>query len=49
MPSLTAKTERVRARKKSNQGADRKRRLRKNGSTPKFAIHPEPQAKADKG
>ncbi|MGB5192000.1 MAG: hypothetical protein WBN70_03400 [Polyangiales bacterium] len=44
--SDTSKTEAKRRRKAAAQGKDRKRKLEKQGSTPKFPIHPE-KAKND--
>ncbi|MGB5812852.1 MAG: hypothetical protein WBG86_20135 [Polyangiales bacterium] len=38
--SDTSKTEARRRRKKAAQGQDRKKKLEKDGSTPKFPIHP---------
>jgi hypothetical protein len=46
--SDTSKTEARRQRKNAAQGRDRKKKLAKEGTTPKFPIHPDkaPQAKA---
>jgi len=44
--SDTSKTEAKRRRKAAAQGKDRKRKLEKQGSTPKFPIDPE-KAKDD--
>jgi hypothetical protein len=46
--SDTGKTKARRHRKNAAQGRDRKKKLEKLGTTPKFPIHPEkaPQAKA---
>lgn len=41
MTSLAKKTKRKREQKASKAGRDRKRKLRIEGSTPKFAIHPD--------
>lgn len=40
MVSDTGKTTMIRKRKKTKQGAKRKKKLAKYGSTPKFPIHP---------
>ena len=39
--SLTSKTETRRQRRHKNFGKKRKKELAKNGTTPKFPIHPE--------
>ena len=39
--SDTSKTEAKRRRKAAAQGTDRKRKLQKHGTTPKFPIHPD--------
>jgi hypothetical protein len=39
--SDTSKTEAKRRRKAAAQGKDRKRKLQKHGTTPKFPIHPD--------
>ena len=39
MASLTGKLKKIRNRKRSKQGAVRKKALRKFGTTPKFPIH----------
>ncbi len=47
--SDTSKTNTRRRRKATAQGKDRKKKLEKHGTTPKFPIHPEaekPQADA---
>lgn len=47
--SDTSKTKARRRRKATAQGKDRKKKLEKHGTTPKFPIHPEadkPQADA---
>ena len=47
--SDTSKTKTRRRRKAAAQGKDRKKKLEKHGTTPKFPIHPEgakPQADA---
>jgi hypothetical protein len=46
--SDTGKTKARRHSKRAAQGRDRKKKLEKLGTTPKFPIHPEkaPQAKA---
>ena len=46
--SDTGKTKARRQRKNAAQGRARKKKLEKEGTTPKFPIHPEkaPQAKA---
>ena len=41
MASLTGRTRKIRLRKRAKAGADRKKRLRKFGTTPKFAVHPK--------
>ena len=45
--SDTSKTEARRQRKNAAQGKDRKKKLAKLGTTPKFPIHPDKAAKAD--
>ncbi len=45
--SDTSKTKARRRRKRAAQGKDRKKRLEKQGSTPKFPIDPAAGAKAD--
>ncbi|MGD8318283.1 MAG: hypothetical protein PVH21_01670 [Myxococcales bacterium] len=42
--SDTSKTESRRRRKKAAQGKDRKKTLEKQGTTPKFPIHPDDEA-----
>jgi len=46
--SDTSKTEARRQRKNAAQGKDRKKKLAKLGTTPKFPIHPDkaPETKA---
>lgn len=44
MASLTNKTRSIRSRKKAKAGSVRKRKLRTQGSTPKFAIHQDAKA-----
>jgi len=46
--SDTSKTEARRQRKNAAQGRDRKKKLAKLGTTPKFPIHPDktPETKA---
>jgi len=46
--SDTSKTEARRQRKNAAQGKDRKKKLVKEGTTPKFPIHPDkaPETKA---
>jgi hypothetical protein len=44
--SDTGKTKSRRHRKNTAQGKDRKRKLEKLGTTPKFPIHPEKAPKA---
>lgn len=39
--SKSSKTKSRRGRKAQNAGRDRKKKLEKNGTTPKFPIHPE--------
>ena len=39
--SDTSKTKSKRRRKAATQGRDRKQKLEKQGTTPKFPIHPE--------
>ena len=39
--SDTSKTEARRQRKNAAQGRDRKKKLEKEGTTPKFPIHPD--------
>jgi hypothetical protein len=41
MASLSGKLKKIRNRKKTKAGADRKKKLQKHGSTPKFVIHQE--------
>ena len=41
MVSNSSKTKLRRIHKKAKQGRDRKRKLERQGSTPKFPIHPE--------
>ncbi len=41
MASLTGRTRKIRLRKRTKQGAERKKRAQKHGTTPKFAVHPE--------
>jgi hypothetical protein len=48
MASLTNKTRKIRNRKKSRAGTERKRKLRTQGSTPKFAIHQDKDSAAAK-
>jgi hypothetical protein len=48
MASLTKKTRKIRKRKKASAGTERKRKLRSDGSTPKFAIHEAPASGASK-
>lgn len=45
MASTTAKITLIRKRKKTKMGKERKRKLRKEGSTPKFPIHLEESKK----
>ena len=45
--SDTGKTRARRQRKTAAQGRDRKKKLEKEGTTPKFPIHPEKTPKAD--
>ena len=44
--SDTSKTEARRQRKLAGQGKDRKKKLEKHGTTPKFPIHPDKAPKA---
>ena len=44
MASNTAITESRRRRKRAAQGKDRKKKLVKEGTTPKFPIHPDTKA-----
>ena len=46
MASLTKKTENVRRRKEAARGKRRKAAIRRNGSTPAFAVH-SPEATAN--
>jgi len=39
--SDTSKTEARRQRKRAVQGRDRKKKLTKHGTTPKFPVHPD--------
>lgn len=41
MASLTGKLKKIRTRKRTKAGSLRKKRLRKFGTTPKFAVHPK--------
>lgn len=41
MASLAKRTKAIRSRKATKAGAARKKNLVNNGTTPKFAIHPE--------
>jgi hypothetical protein len=43
--SDTSKTKARRRRKAAAQGKDRKKKLEKHGTTPKFPIHPEGEGK----
>ena len=45
--SDTSKTKAKRRRKAATQGKDRKRKLEKQGTTPKFPIDPDKAEKAD--
>ncbi len=45
--SDTSKTESKRRRKAATQGRDRKKKLEKRGSTPKFPIHPDQAPRAN--
>jgi len=45
--SDTGKTRVRRHSKNAAQGRDRKKKLEKNGTTPKFPIHPEKAPKTD--
>ncbi len=44
MASSTKKTESIRKHHRRTQGKERRRRLRNQGSTPVFPIHPETAA-----
>ncbi|MBW2546925.1 MAG: hypothetical protein JRE82_06755 [Deltaproteobacteria bacterium] len=46
--SDTGKTRARRQRKNAAQGRDRKKKLEKEGTTPKFPIHPDETPKAAK-
>jgi len=48
MASLTNKTRKIRSRKKARAGTDRKRKLRTQGTTPKFAVHQDKAAGSSK-
>lgn len=45
--SDTSKTKSRRRRKKAAQGKDRKKALEKQGTTPKFPIHPDEAGRAE--
>lgn len=45
--SDTSKTESIRRRKRSAQGQDRKKKLEKEGTTPKFPLDPAADSKRD--
>lgn len=45
--SDTSKTESRRRRKKATQGKDRKKSLEKQGTTPKFPIHPDEASRSE--
>ena len=48
MGSLTGKLNKIRDRKRLKQGSERKKRLRKFGTTPKFAVHQKAEDEQDK-